>query len=282
MAWPHSPQRRSAFTLIEVLVVVAIMALLIAILVPSLRKARDYTKLIACQANLHDFGMAILQYTNASRGYQPLVCYVGTKIYEDDPTSDDNLIVLWMQRYTPNVGTYTCPATTHQVRKPERIDKVPVPGLGIRFDVYTAGQLRNDFEFHGQLVQEKLYSGVKVPVNRHGTSYEYKGWVGTAQGKSSIDWYPLNAHTSKFAGAPRTQSNVKQPWDAFLMKDADEGNSRGDVVGAPAGAATNNLPEPWDNHGKKLSNMLYSDGHVVAHPAAYWQKIAKSRDIKNY
>lgn len=276
--------RRPGFTLIEVLVVVAIIALMVAILIPSLKRARDQSKVVACRANLHDSGVALQQYADSHNSYYPLACYVGTRIYEDDPTSDDNLLILWIGRYTRNVATYTCPATAHEVRTPERIEKVPVPGKGIRYDVYTAGELRNDFEFHGQLVQQKLYAGGRVPVHLNGTSYEAKTWTGSGSGiKTSVTWYPFNEHKSQFDGAPRRADKIRNLWDTFLMKDADEGGgSRGDVVGAPPGRATNNLPEPWDNHGAKLANELYCDGHVISRPAAYWENKAKGQGLVGY
>jgi prepilin-type N-terminal cleavage/methylation domain-containing protein/prepilin-type processing-associated H-X9-DG protein len=63
--------RRRAFTLIEVLVVVAIIALLIAILLPALGRARAQTRLSVCGSNLRQVGVAMNLFAHDHKGLVP-------------------------------------------------------------------------------------------------------------------------------------------------------------------------------------------------------------------
>lgn len=58
------------FTLVELLVVVAIMAVLAALLMPGLKTARDMAKGISCKGNLRQLGLAIDMYA-ADNSYYP-------------------------------------------------------------------------------------------------------------------------------------------------------------------------------------------------------------------
>jgi prepilin-type N-terminal cleavage/methylation domain-containing protein len=72
-----SDRRRSlhnfdvGFTLIELLVVIGIIAVLIAMILPSLNAARAQARTLRCQSNLHQLGVGLLLYAGDNKGYFP-------------------------------------------------------------------------------------------------------------------------------------------------------------------------------------------------------------------
>ncbi len=61
----------TGFTLVELMVVVSIIAILIAILLPTFAGVRNQTRRVACAANLRNVGTAAHTYANAWGGYVP-------------------------------------------------------------------------------------------------------------------------------------------------------------------------------------------------------------------
>ena len=62
-----------AFTLVELLVVISIIAILISILLPALAKAKAAANDVACQANIRSLAQIAQEYSSANRGFYPLM-----------------------------------------------------------------------------------------------------------------------------------------------------------------------------------------------------------------
>jgi prepilin-type N-terminal cleavage/methylation domain-containing protein/prepilin-type processing-associated H-X9-DG protein len=61
--------KQKAFTLIELLVVIGVIAVLIAMLMPALKKARTHAVAVQCQSNLRQIGMAFFNYATDNRDH---------------------------------------------------------------------------------------------------------------------------------------------------------------------------------------------------------------------
>ena len=67
----HQYDRQRGFTLIELLVVISVVMLLTAILLPALGAARRTARMTVCASNLHQLGIASVNYTSDAHGYLP-------------------------------------------------------------------------------------------------------------------------------------------------------------------------------------------------------------------
>ncbi|HZZ45003.1 MAG TPA: type II secretion system protein [Tepidisphaeraceae bacterium] len=65
----NKPISRHGFTIVELLIVIGIITLLISILMPSLRRAREAANSTACLSNLRQIGMAVGLYAIDNHGF---------------------------------------------------------------------------------------------------------------------------------------------------------------------------------------------------------------------
>ena len=101
----HFSKTRQAFTLIDLLVVIAIIAILAAILFPVFARARENARRSSCQSNEKQLGLAIMQYTQDYDERMPITAY-GIYGY-------DYFLVPYVSKLTSggsSPGIYACPS----------------------------------------------------------------------------------------------------------------------------------------------------------------------------
>lgn len=123
---------RSGFTLVELLVVTAIMALLAAILFPAFKHAKESAKRTACASNLKQLGLGMAQYLQDNNDTYP-PCLLGQEkaslyvqqtdpampgaVYEISDGSTNGHWFCWMDSiypYVKNVQVYMCPSAADE------------------------------------------------------------------------------------------------------------------------------------------------------------------------
>jgi len=116
-------RRKNGFTLVELLVVISIIALLISILLPSLRRVRGQAKQVKCATNLRQVGLALAVYADDHDDWYPCWSqwhvwgYFGT---DKDGTRGDDEGAAWTEQLRddgslPDIDIYRCPAFPPQI-----------------------------------------------------------------------------------------------------------------------------------------------------------------------
>jgi len=272
MSRPKS--RRNGFTLVELLVVIGIIALLIGILLPALQKARESANTAACLSNMHQIGLACLNYSTDYKSVMVPGGWIGSTGSVSNATPTDTwATILVFGKYLPRPSTMTLPGDT-STGDLNTHSAFYCPTGDLRcWDRHPNGNTTNQYTLDITIQLDVWYSmnfntqdecSPSLSSFNLNTTSAYTSGIAPAY---EIP-YPLSGDTINEYYLPK-QNNIRYPSATVLIY---EGTLQGQTP-VPRAAAnvfneTSGTGLRWlAPHSKgRITNLLFCDGHATSVP----------------
>jgi len=227
---PSTFGRRKGLTLTELLVVIAVIALLCALLWPALARGKEAGRRVACLNNVRQLGLASLFYS------------------DDDPAgalsgragADDQSLNYLFPAYAADVKVFVCPSTHNLVRT--NTSRNPITGEKGLTDL-----------FHFAATRQATT----------GMSYMCNAFIGHDTPYSCA--VPFRGRVRRLPYLRKTVGIVQSyaKWhDSFGLKGFIPGPANHWLILDHCWSSRPAYPDPEDNHGSAGGNVSFCDGHA--------------------
>lgn len=242
---PQPAPSSRAFTLVDILVSMTVIAVLMGLLLPSLSGIRETSRRVVCGSNIRQFGLGIAMYAQDYRDTVPFSSFVGhrdddpkwrpdlTMTVRVDPMQWDGLGILFDRGYTPAVGIYYCPS--HIGDHPATRYTDPW-ALG-------RGELIANYQFRGESpngsnMLRRWEPGWSIVADGLATQRDFNHGLGTnaLRGDFSVGWVPDSGRISDVLA--KTEDDVQAPLRVRIAwQEIDRANTLQPGTQNPTGPA---------------------------------------------
>ncbi len=222
-------KNRCGFTLIELLVVISIVSVLLAVLLPSLRQAREVAKSANCLANQRSIAQLVDYYANDYKDYVPTSSESISAVNNRLPSYWFSKLCLYYLDVdgTPGVSVYSADYRIGDGRGPERVFICP-------------------------MAPEQGRNGLDVSKN---IGY---GWNYLALTHLDMSNLTNNGQTAR-------RDWIKKPSLTIFTGDSDTSNSLAYVIKPVNFAWWSNPAYPPAYRHLTNANFSFADGHAATH-----------------
>jgi len=277
-----SPRRRPlAFTLVELLVVIGIIAVMIGILLPTLNKAREQAKTAQCLSNLRQIGQAMAMYAGDYQGWviPSVIQRVNAAGAPQAVRGDENWATLMVARgYVKQADQLSLYGKSGSP-----------PGEDAWQDTGSAGntvfRCPSGIEFAGGPSPTSAYDFKSNSGFWRRQSFLYFGAGAVSQGNAPMvdTWYATNSIVpGNYNGATVVADQAPWPMRSFAHLNGkiygpswsrfNQIRKSGEMAMIFDGFLCHNL-NGWDisprhgrSKGQEVTNVLFADGHALSVP----------------
>ncbi len=215
---------QTAFTLIDLLVSISVVAVLIGLLMPSLSSVREAARRVVCASNVRQIGLGLAMYADDNKGLLPYTKFANINrsqaatqsmvILRDTPQTWDGLGLLFSAEYLDAPGVFYCPS--HHGQHPRAA-----------YAAYWGGEdgtIVGNFQFRGvgslslagfQNGQAMVADGMRVQ-----SDYNHRVGSNVLRADLAISWFSdpgsqLARLLPVSEGDPTAASKVENAWDTI-------------------------------------------------------------------